>query len=151
MSKYGCGIKVHSGKISYEILCSKHTLARKKVSQNSPKSASKGSVVLYAMHGELEPAAGVGAVYLGDSHVMVMCCVLTDLCCLYSLNHLITKHLDPSIRDSTAPSAAQGRPYYICPTTTSLGLISRWSSLHVNPDTASQDKDTLYIKVLQEF
>ena len=47
MSKYGCGIKVHSSKISFEILCSKHTLARNKVSQNSPKSASKGSVVLY--------------------------------------------------------------------------------------------------------
>ena len=47
MSKYGCGIKVHSGEISYEILSSKHTLARYKVSQNSPKSASKGSVVLY--------------------------------------------------------------------------------------------------------
>ena len=48
MSKYGCGTKVHSGEISYEILCSKHTLARNKVSQNSPKSALKGSVVLYA-------------------------------------------------------------------------------------------------------
>ena len=48
MSKYECGIKVHSGKISYEILCSKHTLVRYKVSQNSPKSALKGSVVLYA-------------------------------------------------------------------------------------------------------
>ena len=47
MSKYGCGIKVHSGKISHEILCSKHTSARNKVSQNSPKSASIGSVVLY--------------------------------------------------------------------------------------------------------
>ena len=47
MSKYGCGIKVPSGKISYEILCSKHTLAKNKVSQNSPKSALKGSVVLY--------------------------------------------------------------------------------------------------------
>ena len=47
MSKYGCGIKVHFGEISYEILCSKHTLARNKVSQNSPKLASKGSVVLY--------------------------------------------------------------------------------------------------------
>ena len=51
MSKYGCGIKVHSGKISYEILCSKHTLERYKVSQNSPKLASKGSVVLYAISG----------------------------------------------------------------------------------------------------
>ena len=48
MSKYGCSIKIHSGEISYEILCSKHTLARYKVSQNSPKSASKGSVDLYA-------------------------------------------------------------------------------------------------------
>ena len=47
MSKYGCGIKVHSCEISYEILCSKHTLARIKVSQNSPKSTSKGSVILY--------------------------------------------------------------------------------------------------------
>ena len=47
MSKYGCGIKVHSNEISYEILCSNITLARNKVSQNWPKSASKGYVVLY--------------------------------------------------------------------------------------------------------
>ena len=47
MSKYGCGIKVHSGKISHEILCSKHTLAINKVSQNLPKLALKASVVLY--------------------------------------------------------------------------------------------------------
>ena len=48
MSKYGCGIKVHSGEIWHELLCSKHTLARYEVSQNSPKSASKASTVLYA-------------------------------------------------------------------------------------------------------
>ena len=47
MSKYGCGIKVQSGKIWHELSCSKHTLARYEVSQNSPKSASKASTVLY--------------------------------------------------------------------------------------------------------
>ena len=52
--KYGCGVKVHSGEISYKIFCSKHTLARNKVSQNSPKSASKGSLVLYGLTGQCQ-------------------------------------------------------------------------------------------------
>ena len=54
MSKYGCGIKVHSGEIWHELLCSKHTLARFQVSQNSPKSASKASMVLYGAEIKLE-------------------------------------------------------------------------------------------------